>query len=230
VRTTYISPQIEAILGYPVSSWLEQEDWFPTLLHPDDGDGVLEALERTHVNGEPFKAEYRLRAADGRWVWVLDETTAVRDREYRPLFLQGFMIDVTARRERDEELQHSQQLYRHVVEMSSDMIFVVDTGGTLIYTSPKITDLLGYKPEEVIGTPARELIEPADLPTVHEYFQRRLENAEVPPPTTRLLRKDGTHISVEGVISILRGEDGEPTGYVTVSRLVHRAALRPAAA
>ena len=35
--------------------------------------------------------EYRLIAADGTRVWVLDETVAVRDEEYRPLFLQGFL-------------------------------------------------------------------------------------------------------------------------------------------
>ena len=41
--------------------------------------------------------EYRLIAADGRVVWVLDETVAVRDAEYRPMVLQGFLVDVTDR-------------------------------------------------------------------------------------------------------------------------------------
>jgi PAS domain S-box-containing protein len=96
VQTTYMSPQIEAMLGYPVSRWLEP-GFFPTVLHPDDRERVLAEVERTHATGETFRMEYRLIAADGGIVWVLDETVAVRDAEYRPLMLQGFLIDVSDR-------------------------------------------------------------------------------------------------------------------------------------
>jgi hypothetical protein len=41
--------------------------------------------------------EYRVIAADGRIVWVLDETVAVRDAEYQPILLQGCIVDVTDR-------------------------------------------------------------------------------------------------------------------------------------
>ena len=96
VSTTYMSPRIEAMLGFPVSDWLEP-NFFLTRLHPDDHDRVFAEVERTHTTGEDFRLEYRLIAADGRTVWVHDETAAVRDEEYRPLFLQGFLIDVTDR-------------------------------------------------------------------------------------------------------------------------------------
>jgi hypothetical protein len=46
--------------------------------------------------------EYRLIAADGSAMWVLDETVAVRDEEYRPIMLQGFLVDVTDRHARAE--------------------------------------------------------------------------------------------------------------------------------
>jgi PAS domain S-box-containing protein len=96
VRTTYMSPQIEAMLGYPVSRWLEP-DFFLSILHPDDHERVLAEVERTHASGDTFRLEYRLVAADGRTVWVLDETVAIRDAEYRPLMLQGCLVDVTDR-------------------------------------------------------------------------------------------------------------------------------------
>jgi PAS domain S-box-containing protein len=96
VRTTYMSPQIEAMLGYPVSRWLEA-DFFRSVLHPDDRDAVLAEVARTHESGENFRMEYRMVAADGSLVWVLDETMAVRDHEYRPIVLQGFLVDVSDR-------------------------------------------------------------------------------------------------------------------------------------
>jgi PAS domain S-box-containing protein len=96
LRTTYMSPQIEAMLGYPVSRWLEP-GFLPTVLHPDDHDAVLAEIARTHETGEDFRMEYRMIAADGSIVHVRDETTAVRDREYRPIVLQGFLVDVSDR-------------------------------------------------------------------------------------------------------------------------------------
>ncbi len=96
VRTTWMSPQIEQILGYPPEEWLA-DGFFEQRLHPDDRERVLAEVERTHTTGEPFRAQYRMLARDDRVVTVLDETIAVRDEEYRPLFLQGFLIDVSER-------------------------------------------------------------------------------------------------------------------------------------
>jgi PAS domain S-box-containing protein len=95
VQTTYMSPQIEAMFGFPVSDWLKP-DFLATRVHPDDRERVFAEVERTHTAGEDFRLEYRLIAADGRVVWVLDETTVVRDTDYRPMVLQGFLVDITA--------------------------------------------------------------------------------------------------------------------------------------
>ncbi len=95
VQTTYMSPQIEAMFGFPVSDWLKP-DFLGTRVHPDDRERVFAEVERTHTTGEDFRLEYRLIAADGRVVWVLDETTVVRDTDYRPMVLQGFLVDITA--------------------------------------------------------------------------------------------------------------------------------------
>jgi PAS domain S-box-containing protein len=97
IRTQYMSPQIEAMLGYPVEKWYEP-DFFPSILHPEDQERISAEVESTHKAGQDFHAEYRLIGADGRVVWVLDETVAVRDEEYRPLLLQGFLVDITAQR------------------------------------------------------------------------------------------------------------------------------------
>jgi PAS domain S-box-containing protein len=93
IRTRWISPQIERILGFLPEEWLV-DGFYEERLHPDDRERVLGEVGRTHLTGEPFRSEYRLLARDGRFVRVLDETRPVRDEEYRPLFLQGFLIDL----------------------------------------------------------------------------------------------------------------------------------------
>ncbi len=94
IRTTYISPYVEQLLGYPAERWLAEDDFWVTLLHPDDRGAALEGASRTRETGEPFRATYRVVAEDGRIVTLLDETIPVSDEQGRALFLQGFLLDV----------------------------------------------------------------------------------------------------------------------------------------
>ena len=100
----YTSPQIEGMLGYTVDEWAENDDLFVEILHPEDRERVLAAHQRTHATREPLFIEYRLRARDGRYLWVQDEARVVRDG-YQYV-LQGYLLDVTARREAEEQLRH----------------------------------------------------------------------------------------------------------------------------
>ena len=100
----YTSPQIEQMLGYTVEEWVENHDLFVEILHPEDRERVLAAHQRTHATGEPLFIEYRLRTSDGRYLWVQDEARVVTDA-YGSV-LQGYLLDITARREAEEQLRH----------------------------------------------------------------------------------------------------------------------------
>jgi diguanylate cyclase (GGDEF)-like protein/PAS domain S-box-containing protein len=100
----YTSPQIEPMLGYSVEEWADNDDLFVELLHPEDRERVLAAHQRTHATREPLFIEYRLRTRDGRHIWVQDEARVVRDgHQY---VLQGYLLDITARRDAEEQLKH----------------------------------------------------------------------------------------------------------------------------
>jgi PAS domain S-box-containing protein len=228
VRTRYMSPQIETMLGYPVSDWLEP-DFFLTRLHPDDHDRVLAEVERTHDAGQDFRCEYRLISADGRTVWVLDETVAVRDDEYRPLFLQGFLVDVTDRRASDDALRQSEELHRLVVEGSRDLITLLDPDGKVRYASPAVETILGWAPEEVQGRPWAQDVHPDDVEAVNAYFKNREAGVDAPPLGIRIRHKNGSWIALEGSLSPMRSPEGGVTGFVGVSRPLQRSVLRPAA-
>ncbi len=228
VRTKYMSPQIESLLGYPVSDWLTP-DFFLKCLHPDDHKRVLAEVERTHEDGQDFRCEYRLFAADGRVVWVLDETVAVRDAEYRPIFLQGFLADVTDRRSSDEALRHSEELYRLVVESTRDLIVLLDAQGNIRYSSPAAHPLLGWTSEEIVGRNWTDDVHPDDLGAVQGYFTTRGAGVDALPLATRVQHKSGSWITLEGSLSPTRSADGTVTGFVGVSRPLQRSALRPAA-
>jgi diguanylate cyclase (GGDEF)-like protein/PAS domain S-box-containing protein len=102
----YTSPQIEEMLGYSVEEWVADPSLFVELLHADDRERVLAAHERTHVEGEPLHVEYRLYRRDGRVVWVHDEAHMIKDPATGEPVLQGYLLDITARREAEEQLRH----------------------------------------------------------------------------------------------------------------------------
>ncbi|HEX5951156.1 MAG TPA: PAS domain-containing protein, partial [Actinomycetota bacterium] len=100
----YISPRVEHVLGYTPEEWLAHPGPLGTFTHPEDLPGAREAEERSLATGEPYRAEYRMQAKDGRWVWILDEASVVRDGHGRPLFMQGIMYDITERKRAEERL------------------------------------------------------------------------------------------------------------------------------
>ncbi len=101
----FTSEQIEPLLGYTVEEWRDDSDLFVRTLHPDDRDRVLAAHTRTHRTHEPLSLEYRLLARDGSVVWVRDDGVVVLGDEGEPLYLQGYLLDITAERELQEQLR-----------------------------------------------------------------------------------------------------------------------------
>ena len=229
VQTTYMSPQVESMLGFPVSDWLTP-NFFLGRIHPDDHDRVLAEVERTHLTGEEFRMEYRLVAADGRTVWVLDETISVRDEEYRPIVLQGFLVDITERVERDGALHQSEELNRFVAEASRELIVVFELDGTIDYVSPSITSLLGYEVGELRGSRWGDVVHPQDAEVTQAHFRERAAGLEPPTAVTRVLHKEGRWVAFEGSLSVLEDAQGEPSHFVAVCRPAQVPALHPVAA
>lgn len=95
----YVSPQIEDLLGYSVSEWLDDPSLWWSRLLPEDRDEVLRVEQRqeqqSRRDGARLRSEYRMLHRDGRVVWVRDEATLTTPQSGSPLW-RGVLIDVTA--------------------------------------------------------------------------------------------------------------------------------------
>jgi diguanylate cyclase (GGDEF)-like protein/PAS domain S-box-containing protein len=105
-RCLYISPSVEDVLGYPRRQWLEERGLWDRILHADDAERVVSNEAECARSGEKLVQEYRLRATDGRDVWIRDEMTVVMDRQTGedPLFY-GVFLDVSDRKRMESELE-----------------------------------------------------------------------------------------------------------------------------
>jgi PAS domain S-box-containing protein len=113
----YVSPQIEALLGFTQEEWLGDPILWYKQLHPDDKQRWHEEFAQTCAGGVPFRAEYRFIARDGRVVWVLGQAKVVCSDDGRPLFMQGIAFDITPMKQAEEQLRaHKEELERVVAE------------------------------------------------------------------------------------------------------------------
>jgi diguanylate cyclase (GGDEF)-like protein/PAS domain S-box-containing protein len=104
-RWTYVSPQIEEILGFSPREWIADPELWARQLHPDDRERVL-AQENEHLLGErnPPPIDYRLLTRDGKAIWVLDEAVLERDDSGDPLW-HGVLYDITERKKAEGEVE-----------------------------------------------------------------------------------------------------------------------------
>jgi PAS domain S-box-containing protein len=104
INELYVSPQIVDLLGFTQEEWLNDPVLWHRQLHPEDRDRWHLEFARTCATAQPFRSVYRFLARDGRVVWVLGEAKVVRDRDGRPMFLQGVAFDITRMKNAEEEL------------------------------------------------------------------------------------------------------------------------------
>jgi PAS domain S-box-containing protein len=239
----YISPQIEGLLGYSAEEWLADPDLFVNLLHPDDRERVLVDHDRVFAAGESsWSFEYRLIARDGRTVWLRDDAVVVRDEEGTALYVQGFLMDVTKRKETEEALRKSEERFRAMFEDAPIGVAwgpleesaarpISGAAGSGLYTRNRAyMEMLGYTEQELSSMHFTEYTHPDDLPKVLELYGELIagerDRYEV---AMRYLGKDGRTIWAQVAESALGGEQGTPrfgltmVQDITERRLAHEA-------
>ena len=104
IGEAYVSPQIEAALGFSQSEWLEDPVRWYQQIHPDDKmRWSIEAAEM-FLSGKPLRSSYRVIARDGRVLWFQCEAKMIRRDDGRPWFIHGVGFDITERKGLEEAI------------------------------------------------------------------------------------------------------------------------------
>ncbi|MBL8797655.1 MAG: PAS domain S-box protein, partial [Planctomycetia bacterium] len=114
---TYVSPQLEDIVGFSPAEWLADSALWVDQLHADDRQRVLHELAHSRATGQPFHCEYRLLPREGDVLWFRDRAKVIHDEQGRPAFLQGIMLDVTEYERERIGRERLQALSRRLVEV-----------------------------------------------------------------------------------------------------------------
>ena len=208
----YFSPSVEYQAGHSPEE--RMGDNIYEYVHPEDKEQVIETYSKLLDEPETraLEEEFRYQRGDGSYVWVEARGTDQRDTD-----LGGIVVnarDITERKEREKELER----YEALVENTSDMVMVLDEGGTILYQSPSVERVMGYGQDERIGEEGFEYVHPDDRQKAAEAFQEVIEDPEMGSAKVevRSRRADGDYVWLE-----VRGSDRRDTdvgGIVTTSR------------
>ncbi len=113
-RFTFVSRQVERLLGYTPEDWLSKPQFWQEKLHPEDAAKAIQTCHEMVARRRPYSHEYRLRAADGRNVWIRESGVVLIESDL-PVAVRGIFQDITEHKEAAEQLQ---RLNQRLVETS----------------------------------------------------------------------------------------------------------------
>jgi PAS domain S-box-containing protein len=164
----YVSPSFLKIFGFQPDEVTGQDAF--SFVHPDDLPELVSIFaEGIGQPGLTVMAEYRIRHADGSWVYV---EAFAKNLLHDPA-VAGIVInsrDITARRQAEEALRHREEYYRNLIENGLDIISILGADGTILYESPSYERILGFSPEEMVGKSAFDFLHPDDVPEMIQVF------------------------------------------------------------
>ncbi len=191
------------------------------IIHPEDRAFVSKAHKETLSKKTASDIEYRLRLKDGTIKYVNERFQTLYDDEGMPTCSMGTVQDITERRQAETELRKSEERYRVLVEHAGEIILVVQDG-KFKFVNRKVTDLLGFLPDELMEKPFSEYIHPDDKSLVSERHVKRLAGEDFPGIYPfRVIQKTGHTRWVELTVAPIEWE-GRPATLNFLSDITDR--------
>src|ERR1700677_1717129 len=151
ISEAYVSPQIEASLGYSREEWLEDPVRWYQRIHPDDKQRwSLEAAEM-FLSGKPLRSAYRVIARDGRVIWFHCDARMMRREDGRPWCIHGVAFDISDIKRIEEELHEERNFVSAILDTVGALVVVLDGEGKILRFNPACELTTGYSMEEVQG-------------------------------------------------------------------------------
>jgi PAS domain S-box-containing protein len=203
----YASDSAERIVGYSASD-LVGTSLLDYLL---DGEaGTVRALlqDGNGQVGQTGPAEFCVRRGDGSRVWL----EAVGTNLLTDTTIGGIVLntrDVSERRRADHALRESEERYRDLFDNASDLVYMADPKGGLLYVNKAWHEGIGYGPEEIGQLELLDIIHPESRDHYGTVIERVLRGERMDHVELVLVPKSGAPITVEGSLSCTF-KDGAP--------------------
>ncbi|HXP42753.1 MAG TPA: PAS domain S-box protein [Candidatus Acidoferrales bacterium] len=210
IGEAYVSPQIEAALGFSQSEWLEDPVRWYDQIYPDDKQRWSTEAAEMFLSGRPLKSAYRVLARDGRVLWFHCEAEMIRREDGRPWFIHGVGVDITGLKQAEEELQDERNVLSAILDTVGALVVVLDPDGRIVRFNRTCEQTTGYSFEEVRGKNVWDLFLIAEeVDTFKAIFAQSNSKESSGDYQTHWLTRDGGSRLITWSSTILVGKTGE---------------------
>jgi diguanylate cyclase (GGDEF)-like protein/PAS domain S-box-containing protein len=204
------------VTGYDVAQLLHNQGIaFEALKHPDDQLWVAEAMRLALKERRAFDLEYRLIHADGGVRWIWDRGSGVHDAQGNVLAIEGFIHDVTSRKEAEHGLREAERRYRGLFDNALEGIFRTTLDGRYLGANPALANIYGFEsPAELIAKLQNIGSQLYVDPERRQEFMRIITSrGSVAGFESQVYRKNGEVIWISENARVIFEDDGRPQGY-----------------
>jgi PAS domain S-box-containing protein len=216
-RITEVNPALAQMLGFENQEDLLNCEIASLYKKPED-----RAEEHNQLKDVGFLRAHEItlkHRKDGRDVVTLHTTAAIHDPAGKFVRYQGTFVDVTEQREMERRLHREQEFVGRLMDSFPDLVIALDIEGRYTFVSPQILDILGFRPEELIGKRMGGRTDPSDRTAMLDMFDdliyKRLSEGQI---EYRTQHKNGAWRVFRASARPLHDETGSIIGVIASAR------------
>jgi PAS domain S-box-containing protein len=218
-NTTKYSYNWAGMLGYTIEEIDHTFDFWQKNVHPEDIDKVEKNL-KNYVTGETnsFEGIKRMRHKKGHFVWIKYSGLLKKNNIGKPIKMIGSHIDISEIKEKENQLQISEEKFRFIAENTTDLICQHTKEGIFTYVSSSAKEIIGYNPNELVGRNPFDYINPDEILKITEEYRKSIEKKIDPVLTFRFKKNNNNYIWLETTSKLIVDDNNKILGFQTSSR------------
>ena len=205
----YISDGCREVTGYGPDDYIRNKILcFNDIVHPDFREILWEKWQDVLKKKMPFEEEYPIITKGGGTRWVWERGTGVFSADGQLIFLEGFITDITKRKQAEKSIVESEMHYRTIFENTGTSMILIEDDKTMSMANREFVRNTGYSRDEIIGRMKwTEIVHPDDLGRMIEQHRLRRETPAraLPGYEFRLRTKSGDLRNMLLTIDLLPG-------------------------
>ncbi len=208
----FLDEALQRIMGIDTADGTLDWAGITKLIYPPDAQRFASEINEALGGDKDYVSEYRFLRPDGEVRTLEARGHVIRDAAGRPLRMIGTSMDITERKQAEEELQKLSQ----AVEQSPASVVITDLKGTIEYVNPKFCEVTGYTFQEAIGQNPRILKSEHTPAGVHRELWKTIKGGNEWRGEFQNKKKNGEIYWESAIISPLKSADGSTAHYLAV--------------
>ncbi|HEX8492393.1 MAG TPA: PAS domain S-box protein [Pyrinomonadaceae bacterium] len=214
-RLLAVNSTLVRLLGYDsVEELLERNVARDIYFHEEDRQKLIAAHEDSGVASD---VEVLWKKKDNSPIWIHLNAHAVKDEQGRTLYFDGFVQDVTSRKQAEAARRESEERYRELFENANDIIYMHDLQGNFTSLNKTGERITGYSREEAVRMNIADILAPEQLEIARQMIDRKRSEKVSTVYELEIISKEGSRVALE-VSTRLIHSDGVPIGVQGIAR------------